>query len=68
MNNGGRRESKHYLIVACGTCGYMGNLVSVEEKGCFWIVSDSHKDRRKGGGGCENLVLTIGDNNEILSR
>ena len=30
---GGWREFKHYLIVACGTCGYMGKLVSVEAKG-----------------------------------
>ena len=44
----------------------MGNLVSVEEKGYFWIVSDSRTDRRSGLG--ENIVATIADNNEILSR
>ena len=47
---GGWREFKHYLIVACRTCGYIRNLVSVEEKGCFGVVSDSHKDMEKGAG------------------
>ena len=52
--------------MACRTCGYIRNLVSVEEKGCFGVVSDSHKDRRRGRG--EKLVVTIDDNKEILSR
>ena len=37
--------------MACETCRYMGNLVSVEEKGCFWVLSDSRKDRRMVAGG-----------------
>ena len=51
----------------------MGNLVSVEEKGCFWVLSDSRKDRRmvaggrRGGGAGAGvkfyLLVTIGDNN-----
>ena len=45
---GGWREFKHYLIATCETCGYMGKLVSVEEKGCFEVVLDSYKDRRSG--------------------
>ena len=49
--------------MACGTCGYMGKLVSAEAKGCFWVFSDSHKE-----GGVGGEYVTIGDNNEILSR
>ena len=52
--NGGRLTGIQTLLdCACETCGYVGKLVSVEEKGCFGVVLDSYKDRRSGWG--ENM-------------
>ena len=44
---GGLRELKNYFNVACGTCGYMGHLLSIEEKGCFWVVLKQSQRQEK---------------------
>ena len=50
--------------MASGTCGYMENLLG--KRGIFELFQTVTKTGEGGRG--KNIVVTVGDNNDILSR